>query len=880
MKRILSILVKVVGVLLLLGIVLIGLMQTPKGKEVVAALLSTAASRSDDIDVRIGRIHGWIPIDMRIERITLGDPQGTWLEMEDLRGQWQIGKLFKGIIHISELGAAEINWMRFPEITRQRPSKQRKPAGMQGTSLVLEGWSVDRLKLGAALAGTPLQYAVRSGGMVVSEGHISGDISISGDADGEVHFETALGADGGPRMLLRAELKQMHSPTFGLDRISGSLKATVDTTAIDATVEADVAKGDSSGHLSTRLTYRDGRLQLSEGSFDSDRCTATGDIAVTFSNKLIQVEADAALLDAQQHRYTALGQLRVYTGRDGWWVDVPGLNVTAWDLVSLNLAGRIDESKVDMKAGIAAFEVAELPFAVVSNFTGQVSGSLLLNGSPSAPDLNASLQVADFTTGAAALDELPSLDFNVGVELLDGQLFAATSLSNYYSGYLVAEASLPCSFSLMPLQWSPDPRSVDGSLDAVLDLSVFNGLTMLNNQYVNGFLTAELDLVDSVPSGFVYVEDGSYEHYAVGILCRDIEAEVEATPDGFIIRNATATDGDLGRLKYSGKMAGGQLDTVLRMSRARIIRRPEIEVMLSGELAMSGPISHPAVTGRLVVDRADLLPDNFVSSAPPLLENYEYGQETNTVSAAGKTAGALPMDIDIRLDMPDQIYVTASLIDSVWGGALDIKSVESGWWIKGRMEPRRGYVSFIGKKFDLLDGAVELDTNVQHVPVMNNLTTEYSRGELTVHIVLNGSVLRPQYRLQSVPAMPEDEILSQVLFKRDAGEITPYQAIQIAMAARQLSGGLSGPGFMYQFRRAVGVDTLEWREPNTTDGPSSVAAGKYVTPEFYVEVSSTLDSGTETGMTAEYEITRHFSVETSAGPSLRPGIGLNWRNDY
>jgi len=59
-----------------------------------------------------------------------------------------------------------------------------------------------------------------------------------------------------------------------------------------------------------------------------------------------------------------------------------------------------------------------------------------------------------------------------------------------------------------------------------------------------------------------------------------------------------------------------------------------------------------------------------------------------------------------------------------------------------------------------------------------------------------------------------------------------------------------------------------------------VAAGKYITSELYVEVNSTFGASATTGMTAEYELNRHISVETSAGPRMRPGIGVSWKNDY
>ena len=82
--------------------------------------------------------------------------------------------------------------------------------------------------------------------------------------------------------------------------------------------------------------------------------------------------------------------------------------------------------------------------------------------------------------------------------------------------------------------------------------------------------------------------------------------------------------------------------------------------------------------------------------------------------------------------------------------------------------------------------------------------------------------------------MPEDEVLSHVLFNRDTSSISPYQAYQIAMAARQLSGGLNGPGFMFQLRQAIGVDTLEWREADShvmMTGPATeVFSGEWPMP--------------------------------------------------
>ncbi|HSR87613.1 MAG TPA: translocation/assembly module TamB domain-containing protein, partial [Pontiella sp.] len=366
---------------------------------------------------------------------------------------------------------------------------------------------------------------------------------------------------------------------------------------------------------------------------------------------------------------------------------------------------------------------------------------------------------------------------------------------------------------------------------------------------------------------------------AWGILVRNFSGEMEATPNGFAIRKATAYGENSGKLELSGHIRQGMVDAQLDLIDAHVVSRPEIEASVSGRLMFSGPLSHPLIAGRLKVDRADILPDNIVLKKTVLLTDYDARPAVDR-AAERRPRKTLPIGLDVRIEMPDQIYVNAALIDSVWGGDLQVKYTEDGLSITGKLTPQRGFVSFIGKKFRFAQGDILFSGVVPIQPVYDDLTAEYTRGDFTARLVLNGGVSKPQFRIESNPALPEDEILSQVMFGRDTSNISTYQAIQLAAAAKQLSGGLSGPGFMYSFRQAVGIDTLEWREADTTDGSSSVAAGKYITSGLYVEVDSEVESEGVTSMVAEYEVNRHISVETSVGPSMRPGIGVNWKNDY
>jgi len=879
MKRRLSRFMKIAALLLLLIAVLFSALQTTPGKSVVASALSHILSRSQGVEVHIGQISGWIPGDIRIAQIEISDGKGEWLSARDLHCRWVLRELFTGRVRLRELGAEMIVLNRLPAAP---PTASERTKELKISSLItiqLDGLNVDQLRLGSSVAGIPLEYEIRSGGMLLEQGRLSGGVAISGDAEGWVDIETGVTDLSGSQLKLSAELKNMTKPTFGLDRLSGSAEATIDASGVAAVIVARLEEKEQIGNLSTRLHYAGHQLQLQQFQLAGPRSSLGGDVTLGFSRSMIDVALNASFMDSYTNHYTLRGTAAVATSNKTWSVNLNDMEVRGWDSLTCSMSGTLNPDRVDLHGELLPLGIDQLPVAGLSGFNGKMSGHFSITGPLTAPRVDAGLEVLQFRSKRDALDELPMLDFRIIGGVADGQLFASTSLTNFSRGYLSAKVAMPADFSLTPFRFRLEPQDTGGSLDADLELGVFNGLAFMQSQHVAGKLTAHLLRQNQAMSGFLSVEQGSYEHYGWGILFRDFEAELEAVPKGFAIRKAVATDGKTGRLELSGLLQASAMDVQFDLTGAHVVQRPEIEATISGRLNLAGPISRPLISGRLVIDRADILPDNMVSPKPRLLTDFDARAAVDP-AAGNRQRKSLPFGMDVRVEMPDQIYVNASLIDSVWGGVLQLKDGPAGLSVTGTVTPRRGFVTFIGKKFRLRQGDIVFNGIVPTMPVFNDLVAEYSRSDITARLILNGRVNDPQFLLESTPALPEDEILSQVLFGRDTSTISPYQTVQIAAAARQLAGGLSGPGFLYGFRQAVGIDTLEWREPDVVGGSSSVAAGKYVTSELYVEVNSTFGESATTGMTAEYELNRHISVETSAGPRMRPGIGVNWKNDY
>ncbi|MDF7808457.1 translocation/assembly module TamB domain-containing protein [Pontiellaceae bacterium B12219] len=881
MKKKRSILKVFVGLLLLLPVLAFLFIQTPPGKALLARTLSSVLSRSEQLEVRIGTISGWIPGKVNISRLEVGDAEGIWLTADGLQCRWMIQEIFKERIHVPRLSAEAIVWHRFPTYGKPMKPDGNKTAKFQPREVRLDGLSVERFQLDKAVTGTPLSYSVHSGEIsLLPSGQFTGILLVGGDAEGVVELDARVAGTKEDQLNVSARLDRMTRPTFGLEQISGEADAVIRADGVTAVLKTDLLMGGQTNRLATRLQFKNKELQFQQFQFKNPDYSGAGDLSLAFSNATINVALDSSFINAQTNRFDVRGTADVSTKNKTWGVALHELEIRGWDAVSMVMSGQLNPDAVRLVGTIPETDLGRFPMAGSSNFNGRVSGSFSVRGLLGEPAVAADLSIVGLSSAKDALDELPELDFHISGGLAEGMLFAQTSITNYTSGYFLADLKMPAVLSLNPPRYAPVPRSISGNVDASLDLDIFNRLALFENQFIAGWLNAQVSYNEGVPSGFLKVENGHYENYALGFVFRDFNADFEANETGFVAKHAVASDGGAGRVALSGGVMPRGFDLNIDFSKANIVSRDEITAQVSGNLQVNGPLSRPLVAGTMTIDRADIMLDNIITPAPPLLTDYHRAETNAVVQVNRKKRKPSPVGLDIQLKFPDKVFVNASMIEAVLGGSLHIKDTPKGVSVSGTIEPQRGFVSFVGKKFRFTEGDIQMDGSIPVNANLDNLTAEYSRRDVTGRLVLNGPVSDPRFRLESTPSMPEDEVLSHVLFNRDTSSISPYQAYQIAMAARQLSGGMSGPGFMYGVRKAIGVDTLEWREAEAAGEASSVAAGKYITSGLYVEVNQSLEARGETGMMAELEVTRHFSVETYTGPKMQPGLGVNWRNDY
>jgi translocation and assembly module TamB len=318
------------------------------------------------------------------------------------------------------------------------------------------------------------------------------------------------------------------------------------------------------------------------------------------------------------------------------------------------------------------------------------------------------------------------------------------------------------------------------------------------------------------------------------------------------------------------------LDLRLQLERARLVARDDVTATMSGDLALSGTVAAPVLGGQITVNRAEILiPEHFGPRVAVIPVEEIGGNAAARAAAAGGGAGPdLDLGLDVTVDLPGQVFVRGRGLDSEWQGRLHAQGTVAEPSIAGSLEVRRGGFELLGQRFELRVGQIEFTGATPPNPAID-VQAVTRAGDITAVVRVEGEARAPEFRLDSEPSMPEDEIVSRLLFQRAAGGLTPAQAIQLAAAVNTLRGG--GLGVLGQARQALGLDTLDVSGGGLEDG--RLRAGRYLNDNVFVEVGRGAAAGTE-DVRVEVEILPNLSLDASADAQAQSGIGLRWRFDY
>ena len=353
-----------------------------------------------------------------------------------------------------------------------------------------------------------------------------------------------------------------------------------------------------------------------------------------------------------------------------------------------------------------------------------------------------------------------------------------------------------------------------------------------------------------------------------------------------------------GRITVNGpiSLTGDRtMSLAVNMNRV-ILRDPNLyQVQVFGDITVTGSaVQGPLVAGRIDVREAELripstglggataIPDiRHLGERPPQRQTRAKAGLLEFPSEASRAAGmngppatppANPARFDLVIRAPAQVFVRGRGVDAELGGELRVTGNARQPIPVGQLELIRGRVDLLGKRFDLTEGLIELQGSL--IPVIR-LVAETVQDGITTRIIIDGEARNPEIKFESSPDMPEEEVLSQLLFGRGLDRISALQAAQLASAVATLAGR-GGEGIVGRLRASTGLDDLDLATDD--QGNVSVRAGKYLSRNLYTDVQVGGDGKTRLNLNLDINpsLTARGSVSSEGDSTL----GLFYERDY
>ncbi|KTE02000.1 hypothetical protein ATE68_17480 [Sphingopyxis sp. H038] len=584
---------------------------------------------------------------------------------------------------------------------------------------------------------------------------------------------------------------------------------------------------------------------------------------------------------------------RIIPGADGY--ELLPTNITLGRGSRARIAGRFGDG-IMLQSRLERVNMAILNAVYPDmGLGGRATGSLDFEqaNSDSFPRADARLTITDFTRTTAASVSQP-VDVNFAGKLLadGGEARAVMRKRGSVIGRMQA--------SLRPLgagagTWTERLMAAplgggiryNGPADTLY--SFFGPAT----QHVSGPIAVAADFSCSVSDpclqGVVRGKDMVYENQTYGTRLTNMVVNGRFTGNRLEIEQLTATAGD-GTVQAKGYISlasadGYPMNISATLDNARLAKSENIAARATGNLTLekvagqtallSGSLRLPETRYRIIREGAAQVPVlTGVRRKPPA------GRQRISGDGLAAVGGSLfdLIRLDIALKAPDEIYVSGMGLESEWKADVVLRGTTQDPRVTGEIELVRGTLGFAGRSFELQEGRVTFPTGEAFDPAIRLLASD-TIETVTVSISVTGRASNPQIAFSSVPGLPQDEIVSRILFGDSITTLSPLQAVQLASSLNTLSGSGGGLSPLGSLQSATGIDRLRVLGPDDTVGRgAALAAGQYITKDIYLEVIT--DARGYTATQLEISLTPALSLLSQAGGSGGSNLSIRYRKDY
>jgi translocation and assembly module TamB len=414
----------------------------------------------------------------------------------------------------------------------------------------------------------------------------------------------------------------------------------------------------------------------------------------------------------------------------------------------------------------------------------------------------------------------------------------------------------------------------------------------LGSRAVSGPLSVDLalngPLALSSLSGSVGLSGGVLADPALPFSLRAIEASA-ALSGGSAQMDVTAAVSTGGRVALTGPIsltAPFRADLGLTLS-AVVLRDPQLyQALANGQLRVTGPLTGGAlIAGRIALPQTEIRIAATGLGGQALIDGLRHTGDSAPVRETRRRAGliaeagtgataadARPFELDVEISAPNQLFIRGRGVDAELGGTLRLTGTTNDIVPIGSFDLIRGRLDILGRRLTLSEASLQLEGDFD---ARLNIVASSVNDNVTSSVVIEGLVSDPLVSFTSTPQLPQEEVLSQLLFGKRLESLSALQALQLANAVATLAGR-GGEGLVSRLRKGFGLDDLDVQ--TNAEGDTQLTAGKYLSENLYSEI--VVDQSGKSQINLNLDLTDNVTVKGRVGADGDTGLGVFYERDY
>jgi translocation and assembly module TamB len=536
-------------------------------------------------------------------------------------------------------------------------------------------------------------------------------------------------------------------------------------------------------------------------------------------------------------------------------------------------------SMLDLRATAAALPLSALDLMAPGlGLSGSADGEATIKGAAGEPAGDWRVRLTGLRAPQTHNALLPALDVNGSGRFGGGRTSLDVAVNVGKGGSVRATGSAPL--------------AIDGALDVKiagkLDAGLLNNALSITGRHVSGALAIDLaargTVAKPLPQGSLTLSEGAFSDDQTGLKIASISGLILAKGDDLRIDRLSGETPNGGSIGATGHVrldspAGFPGALHVTSQHAALVATDIVAAVADMSLDVTGALARtPEVAGRISIVSMDInVPERFGSFTSPIPGTRHVNPNATAravlaLKAKASSAGARTPLFDARLALTisaSRIFVRGRGINAEMAGVLRLSGSAVNPQVSGGFDLQRGSLSFLGKRLVFTRGRVQFHGDA--MPELD-LLAETSAADVTARVSVTGPAAQPVFAFTSNPSLPQDEILSRILFQKSSGNLSAFQAVELANAVASLTG--RGDAFE-RLRKSLGVDSLDIG--SSASGSPTVGVSRAISDRISVR-ATTGALPQDNGVSVDLDVSRHIrlqaGVDASGGSNV--GIGADW----